>query len=197
MIKVVIFDLDGVLIYGRFMSDRFEERFGVPKEEFLLALKQVTSKAKLSKADNSFVYWQSYLEKWKVNLTKDDFFNFWFGDEKVSIGMIELIKNLKKKDVRIFILSDNFKERTDHLEQKFTFFNQFIDKTYYSWKVGFLKSDPRAFQKVLSDNDLKPEECLYFDDDQENVDVADRLGIKSFLFKEAKQVKRILEENNL
>jgi FMN phosphatase YigB (HAD superfamily) len=34
----------------------------------------------------------------------------------------------------------------------------------------------------MLENNLKPEECVYFDDSEENIKMAKSLGIKAFLF---------------
>ena len=111
--------------------------------------------------------------------------------------MKDLIIKLKTKDIKIFILSDNFKERTDFLEQKYPILAEATDKRYYSWQTDLLKPDPRAYRQILSENNLKPEECIYFDDEKENIESASKLGIKAFVFPGAEQTKRILEEHKI
>ena len=51
--------------------------------------------------------------------------------------------------------------------------------------------------KVLTENNLKPEKCLYFDDVQANIDVANNLGIKSYLFVGMEQAKAVLIKENI
>ena len=49
-----------------------------------------------------------------------------------------------------------------------------------------------AYKKLLADNNLQSEECIYFDDSAENVETANNLGIKSFLFEGADKTRGIL-----
>ena len=70
--------------------------------------------------------------------------------------------------------------------------NELFDKQYYSWKTGFIKPDPRAYQVMLEENNLKPEEVVYFDDSQKNVAAAEVLGIESYLFEGPGGVKEKL-----
>ena len=49
-------------------------------------------------------------------------------------------------------------------------------------KLGVHKSEPSAYKKVLRTLSLKPEEIVYIDDKQENLDVAKRVGIKTILY---------------
>ena len=197
MIKAIIFDLNGVLIQSPYLSDRFQEEFNIPSEKFLPVLKEIMEKIRKPNAGDSFNYWKPYLEKWGVELTKEQFFDFWFNGERKVPEMIELAKELKHKGVKIFILSNNFIERANYYKKTFPFLEEILDKVYYSWQTGFVKPDSEAYKKLLVDNNLKSEECVYFDDSKENVEAAEKLGIKSFLFEGVECVKRLLKENEL
>ena len=197
MIKAIIFDLNGVFILSPYLSDRFEEKFGVYAKEFLPALKEIMAKVRKPNAGGAFNYWRPYLEKWGVDLTKEEFFDFLFCGGKEDSKMVELVKKIKKKNVKLFILSNNFKERADYYKQKFPFLEEIFDKIYYSWQTGFVKPNPEAYKKVLSDNDLQPKECLYFDDSKENIKASNALGISSFLFEGSDQAEKILKRRQV
>ena len=74
--RAVIFDLNGVFVQSPYLSDRFEAEFGIAKEEFIPALKDVLAKARRSQTGDSFKYWQEYLDKWQINLTSEQFFEY-------------------------------------------------------------------------------------------------------------------------
>lgn len=192
MFKAVIFDLNGVFIQSQKLSERFREQFGVPEDKFLPALKDVMNKARMPNAGDSFAYWKSYLESWNIQMSREEFFDFWFSTEKEVPKMIELAKELKIKGIKIFILSNNFKERTEYYSEHFPFLIEIADKIYYSWQTGFRKDNIKAYQKVLADNKLIPEECIYFDDSKENIELASSLGIKACLFEGFDKTKESL-----
>jgi len=194
MIKAIIFDLNGVFIQGPYLSDRFKERFGVPAEDFLPVLKEIMEKVRKPEAGDCFDYWKPYLKKWGVVLGREQFFDFWFKEEKPVPKMVELAKQLKQKGIKLFLLSNNLLERTNYYRENFPFLEQLFDKIYYSWQTGFVKPDQRAFKKILSDNNLNPQECLYFDNSEENIKAGNGLRIKSFFFKGPDSVRKILEQ---
>jgi len=193
-IKAIIFDLNGVLIKSpKLFGEKFYDRFGVAVEEFLPVLMEIMAKVRLLNTGDSFIYWKPYLEKWNVNLSKEEFFDFWLRDEKEIPEMIKLVKELKNKRMKIFILSNNFIERANYYDKNFPILKEITDKIYYSWQTGFVKPDIRAYQKILSDFNLKPEECVYFDDKEENIKSAASLGIKSFLFEGINSVRKVFQ----
>ena len=53
-----------------------------------------------------------------------------------------------------------------------------FDGVYFSHLIRLRKPNREAFEYVLADAELKPEETLFFDDLQENVEAARELGIK-------------------
>lgn len=189
MIKAVILDLNGVFVQSPKLSERFQEKFGIPSEEFISALKDIMPKIRMPNAGDSFSYWKPYLDKWGLSLTRDEFFDFWFNGEKEVPEMIDLAKKLKEQRIKIFILSNNFIERATYYDQNFPFLKEISEKIYYSWQTGFVKPNPEAYKLMLSENNLKPEECVYFDDSKENVKVASSLGVKSYTFTNPEDIK--------
>ena len=196
MIKAVIFDLNGIFIQSPRLSERFHDKFGVDKEKFIAALNEIMAEVRRPNAGDAFAYWKPYLDKWGLKLTRSGFFVFWFIAEEEILELVESAKQIKNKGIDIFILSNNFKERADYYEKKFHFLKIF-NKVYYSWQTGFVKPDPESFKKLLEQNNLKPEECIYFDNSEKNVGVAENLGIKSFLFENITGFKNILKRYNL
>jgi len=197
MIKAVVFDLNGIFIQSPYLSERLKDRFGIPTEEFLPVLNEIMAKVRKPNAGDAFVYWKPHLERWGIDLTKEQFFEFWFSAEKEAPEMIELVNQIKSKGIKVFILSNNFAERTAYYKRKFPFLEKLFDKIYYSWQTGFVKPDPRAFTNLLTENNLRAEECIYFDNSKENIEVANNLGIKSFLSEGTDNVKKKLKDNQI
>ncbi len=197
MIKAVIFDLNGIFIQGPRLSDRFRDVFGIETKDFLPILKEIMTKIRKPNAGSTFSYWKPYLEKWNINLTEKQFFDFWFNAEKEIPELVELAKQIKKMGVKVFILSNNFAERADYYKKNSPFLTKIPDKIYYSWQTGFVKPDPQAFKNLLIENNFKPEECIYFDDLEENIKVANALEIKAFLYKNVICLEKTLKDNRV
>ena len=163
MLKAVIFDLNGIFIQSPKLSDRFQKDFNIEKSLFLPKLSEIMEKVRKPNAEPAFSYWKNVLKEWKIEFT----------------------------EIKVFILSNNFKERADYYEQ-YPWMHEAIDKVYFSWQTGLVKPDVKAWQLVLSENNLKSEDCIYFDDQQKNLNSAESLGIKSYLFTNEGELERII-----
>ncbi len=188
MIKAVIFDLNGIFIQSPKLSERFEKDFGITHEVFMPALTTIMEQTRRPNAGTAYKYWQPVLESWGVYLSEEEFWDYWFRVETVSQGMVEFAKELKEQKILVVVLSNNFKERANYYNN-YVWIHEVVDKVYFSWQTGFVKPDLRAWENVLTDCDLRPEECLYFDDQKKNIDSAERVGIKSFLFTNEEELK--------
>lgn len=193
MYKAVIFDLNGVLIASPLLSERFERDFGVSSAEFLPALKDVMLKVRLPNADSLFACFQPHFSRWGLSLSETQLHDYWFGAEREVPEMIDLAKELRSAGIKVIVLSNNFRERSEYYDGQFGFLKAVTDATYYSWQTGFVKPDERGYRLVMRENDLQPEECVYFDDSETNTEVATGLGIKSFLFRSAEDAKKQLK----
>lgn len=193
MIKAIIFDLNGIFLQSEKLSDRFEKDFNIPNEIFLPKLKLIMEKVRKPNAQLAFSYWEPVFKEWNIKLDEEEFWDYWFKGEIQSNRMINYTKYLKEKGIKIFILSNNFKERATFYGH-YPWMHDIIDKVYFSWKTGFIKPDIEAWKLILFENNLKANECIYFDDQQKNLDSAESLGIRSFLFTDEEKLEKIIEK---
>lgn len=181
MKKAIIFDLNGVFIVSPKLSERMEADFNVPKEEFLEALEQNMDKVRRPGVVDMGL-WQPYFDKWGLKFSEQEFYDYWFSGEKENKKLVDLAKELKSKGIKLIILSNNFQRRAEFYAKTFPFMSEVFDKVYYSWQTGLVKPSVEALEKILKDNNLEPQECLYFDDSDKNINVAESLGIESHIF---------------
>ena len=111
-----------------------------------------------------------------------------FVNEQEDTEMTQIIRELKERGVLLILLSNIFIYSSEHFKNKFRFLELF-DKLYFSSDTRLSKPDPRAFEMVLKQNSLKPEDCIYFDDMARNVAAAQALGIESYVFEGADATK--------
>lgn len=192
MIKAVIFDLNGVFILSPKLSDRFEKDLGVPPAEFMPKLAEIMDKVRRPGAGGAFSYWEPVLKAWGVGMTGQAFWKYWFGAESPSEEMVTLAKELKQKSIKVIILSNNFKERAEYYGH-YPWMEEVVDKAYFSWQTGFVKPDVRAWERVLKEFSLKPEEAIYFDDQETNLKAAESVGIRAFQFTSPAETRTLIQ----
>lgn len=183
MIKLILFDGDGVVIKKRekFFSQRLAERQGLPIETIMPFIKNDYKLCAVGKADLKEVLLK-YFEDWKWNGTVDELLKFWFEAEKeIDENVIAEIENYRKNGIKIGLVSDNEKYRGEYL-LKNVGLAKYFDFVFLSCEMGMNKSNPQFFQKVLETTGFAADEIQYWDDEQENVDMAKSLGVEGKLF---------------
>ena len=58
-----------------------------------------------------------------------------------------------------------------------------FERYFLSCEMGLLKPDPNFFTAMLEDLGVPPEDCLFIDDTQPNVEAAKKLGITALHFR--------------
>ncbi len=197
MTKAIIFDLNGVFLQSDLLSERMEKKFGVKAGDFVSVLKKVMEVARKPNAPDSYDLWKPYFENWGLDLGKQEFFDFWFSGEALVPELVDYVDELKGKGYKVFILSNNFRERTEYYRQHFPDLFEKFDGTYFSWETGFVKPQNEAYLNILKVNNLEPTECIYFDDSERNVEVAQMLGIvKSEVYVDLETTKHAIEKES-
>lgn len=94
---------------------------------------------------------------------------------------IPLVKKLKEAGLNVYYLSNYSKKAYDECGESLAFM-KYMDGGIVSFKVGKTKPDPEMYRLFLNEYDLSPNECIFVDDTEENVDVARQIGFNGIVF---------------
>ena len=94
---------------------------------------------------------------------------------------IPLVRRLKRAGYGVYYLSNYSKKAYDECAESLAFM-PYMDGGIVSFKVGMTKPDARMFQCFLDRFGLRPEECVFIDDTEENVTAARTLGFEGVVF---------------
>lgn len=108
---------------------------------------------------------------------------------------IELLPKIKSFGHKLYYLSNYHKELSSYLQNEYSFLNLF-DGGVFSCDVHMLKPSAEIYEYLLNKYQLNPKDCVFFDDTNENVIAAEKLGIKGVLFKDASQIESLLAVQN-
>ena len=191
-VKNVIFDIGNVLVrwdphlivertFGKGRTDEALVRSIFPGNDIWIPL----NKGEIT-AQEAMLLYQEQLG-FTAQETKQLWFHILDSQEPIP-GTIDLMKQLREKDIQIFALSDNVHEIVSHLKEEHDFWH-FFKGAVISAEVGLLKPDPEIYQHLLSKHQIEAKNTLFMDDVQANVDEANSLGINAFVFSTAEKAK--------
>lgn len=105
---------------------------------------------------------------------------------------IPWIEELKTRGFHVFFLS-NYSRRVMKLGWNALDFLPYMDGGIFSCEVKMLKPEPGIYSKLLHDYALNAEECVFIDDNPNNIEAASKMGFRTVLFEEREQAVRDLE----
>lgn len=94
---------------------------------------------------------------------------------------VNLVRFCKKRGYSVYVLSNMDKETMQELQKTYPDIFKLFDGVVYSAGIGHLKPEPPIYHYLLSTYHLNPQDCIFIDDQKENVLCARALGIRSFL----------------
>lgn len=177
MIKCIIFDWDGLFSLNNF-NDAAKQLGMTPNnltqlerdyfntsgyDDFLKKLKRV------SKSD-------------KTLKQLDELFN-----QEEAYNLFKYLDKLN--NYRLVLLSDQVTCRTNFLRNKYKKQISKFDSVFFSNEIGRSKKQSATFTWVLNHIGFRAEDCLFTDDNHENIDNARSVGINTIHYKNKDQFK--------
>ena len=111
-----------------------------------------------------------------------DIWNFMLKDFPESrLDFLKAIQQSSK--YKLILLSNTNALHIDYIKDHVSFYEEFkncFDAFYLSHEINLVKPNQDIFEFFLIKNKLKAEECLFIDDNQENINTANTLKIKTW-----------------
>lgn len=180
--KNIIFDLGGVLItYNpkKIVQDLFQEH----ERETVIALMDAMHKTWLD-VDKGLLSPQQAVEKLSLSFDKDMVIKFTQEVPRRFKPMgdgVEILKKIKQKGYKTYILSNLSQLAYDQI-CSYDFLQEF-DGAIYSYQHKSVKPESQIYHALMTTYSLKPEECLFIDDLDVNIQAAQTHGIDGILCK--------------
>lgn len=196
MIKTIIFDIGNVLVDYSWRS--FFEKYDLDKETF----RRLSEATVLNEDWNEFDRGVLKTEEVIALLQENDpelsgligrVFENLNGLVTRRSYAIPWIEELKARGLTVLVLS-NFSEKalqdcTDAMD-----FLSHVDGGILSYREKVIKPMPEIYERLIRQYDLVPEECVFLDDLQQNLDGAAAFGIHTILFQNREQAGSELEK---
>ena len=106
--------------------------------------------------------------------------NNWWKQRSCIKGMEDLVKELKSKGYRIYLLSNA--SVSQHVYWPTFSISKLFDGKMISCDLGIVKPNPEIYRRFTETFYLNPEECLFIDDLPANVAAAVSCGWKGIVF---------------
>ena len=182
MIKNIIFDIGNVIL--NFNLDEILPKFTKNIEEQKFILDNIINSPEwlgYALIDTGYINKEDAIEivKDRTNHINDkiisDFWNNYNDYALVNDDVIKLIRKLKQNNYKIYLLSNINHYTHDYIKKSSLF--DIVDGFVLSYIEHKIKPFNSIYNTMINRYNLNPNESLFIDDKEENVNTANRLGI--------------------
>uniref|UniRef100_A0A8H9Z0D0 Glucose-1-phosphatase n=1 Tax=Pseudomonas tritici TaxID=2745518 RepID=A0A8H9Z0D0_9PSED len=95
--------------------------------------------------------------------------------------VIDIMHKLREQGHRVVVLSNTNRLHTTFWPEEYPEIRAAADKIYLSQEMGMRKPEARIYQAVLQTEGFSAADAVFFDDNADNIEGANQLGITSIL----------------
>jgi 2-haloacid dehalogenase len=111
-------------------------------------------------------------------------------------GTVDILAELREREVPVYALSNWSTETFPFAQRRFEFL-QWFRTIFLSAEVRLVKPDPQIFKYFCEKFALSPEQIIYIDDLQHNVEAANRIGMHAIRFTDPVSLRQELVQLGL
>lgn len=183
MIKTLIFDFGNI-----FINLDIESAYKHALEMFEIEALSEETISFNSLYEQGLISTDEFLEFYTENfqkLSKEKLIAIWnFLLKDFPEYRLDFLKELKSKsNYKIILLSNTNELHIDYIKENVSFFEAFkscFDAFYLSHEINLVKPNQDIFEFVLKENKLKAEECLFIDDNEDNINTANTMKFNTW-----------------
>jgi len=197
-IKAIIFDLGRVLVAidNTVLVEKLFNGFDENNPDFVYKTMKNEPMIKFNSGRTSpKQFYHQMSDMFNIPMDYTAFLAVWSSIFCTMEGMEELVMQLKN-NVRIGLLSDTDPIHWNHIITTWPWIGE-IKKPTLSFEVGIMKPAAQIYRRAAANVDTPPENCLYIDDLQDNVEGARAVGMIAIRFENTAQIKDVLRRFNL
>ena len=115
---------------------------------------------------------------------------------------IAVIEQVKKHYLTLLLSNSNeihYDLFVRDLQLRFGYreFDELFHKAYFSFDLHLSKPNPEVYEFVINQHDLDPGKTLFIDDREDNIEVAQQLGFKTYLLQKPERVRDLFVDGKL
>ena len=185
MVKVLMMDVDGVLVHGRPEDGRHWSasieadlglRAGDLQREFFEVHWENVVLGRVLLADCL----SPVLDKIAPHLTPEEFITYWFErDSRLDRELLQELAVVRSTGIPIYLATNQEHRRARHLMETLGL-AEHVDGIHYSAHLGAKKPSHDFFDRVASTMNFPANELLLVDDTLDNIRAAEAAGWKAF-----------------
>lgn len=181
MIKNIIFDVGEVLLGYRWKEMLMD--YGLKESEAIRVGNLIFNDNLWTQLDMQSEPTESIIKKYELKYPDEAVVIRWFIEhgELMQVKRYDVwdqVHTLKQAGYKIYLLSNYSKDLFEKHTKDAVFLND-IDGMVVSYQIHKIKPDPDIYRYLLQKYSLKAEECIFFDDRNDNTVAAQKLGIQA------------------
>jgi len=191
MITTIFFDIGGVLLtdgWGHKSRRAAAEKFGLDWDEYSDRHEKVAHAIEINRMTLERYLDRAIFYRPRA-FTRDEFREFIFAQSQLEPDSLKVAEELRQLG-RYFMatLNNEILELNLYRIEKFGL-RRCFEVFFSSCFLGLRKPDEAIYRMVLQATQRTPEECIFIDDREVNLECPRELGIKTILFKDAAQLR--------
>lgn len=189
MIKTIVFDIGGVCLTEVDWAMIIGDKYNLPIND-VRELIQENYKKCASSSEKCKTFWIGLKEKYNINDTWENIRASLINSILLMQETVNLIRKLRKNGYEMLFFSNSHIDLTPEIVEKYNLMKEF-DNGLFSHEYPFFKPDKKFYEKLLTITISKPDEIVYIEDKENNLNIAKELDMHIILFK---TVEHLIED---